>query len=43
MFPLLILDDFMSNTVARVLRHGYRDDDPESIVALLVFALGQLA
>ena len=43
MFPLLILDDFMDNTVAGVLRYGYRDDDPESIVALLVFALGQLA
>jgi hypothetical protein len=42
-FPLLILDDFMNNIVARVLRHGYRDDDPESVVALLVFALGQLA
>jgi hypothetical protein len=43
MFPLLILDDFMNNTVAGVLRYGYGDDDPESIVALLVFALGQLA
>jgi hypothetical protein len=43
MFPLLILDDSVSNVVARVLRHGYRDDDPESVIALLVFALGQLA
>jgi hypothetical protein len=43
MFPLLVMDDFMNNIVAGVLRHGYRDDDPESIIALLVFALGQLA
>lgn len=43
MFPLLILDEFMNNTVARVLQHGYRDDDPEGVIALLVFALGQLA
>jgi hypothetical protein len=43
MFPLLILDDFMDNIVARVLRHGCRDDDPGSVIALLVFALGQLA
>jgi hypothetical protein len=43
MFSLLILDEFMSNVVAKVLRHGYRDDDHESVIALLVFALGQLA
>jgi hypothetical protein len=43
MFPLLILDDFKNNVVAKLLVHGYRDEDPESVLALLVFALGQLA
>jgi hypothetical protein len=43
MFPLLILDEFKNNVVAKLLIHGYRDDDPESVLALLVFALGQLA
>jgi hypothetical protein len=41
--PLLDLDLFMDSVVARLLREGYRDDDPESVLALLVFALGQLA
>lgn len=34
---------FVDEVVARLLRQGYRDDDPESVIALLVFALGQLA
>jgi hypothetical protein len=43
MFPLLILDEFKNKVVAKLLIHGYREDDPESVLALLVFALGQLA
>lgn len=43
LLPLLDLDLFMDGIVARLLRDGYRDDDPESVLALLVFALGQLA
>jgi hypothetical protein len=43
LLPLLDLDLFMDGVVARLLREGYRDDDPESVLALLVFALGQLA
>ncbi|KAM0714186.1 hypothetical protein Q7P37_009973 [Cladosporium fusiforme] len=43
LLPLLDLDLFMDRTVSRLLRDGYRDDDPESVLALLVFALGQLA
>lgn len=43
LLPLLDLDLFMDSIVTRVLREGYRNDDLESVVALLVFALGQLA
>lgn len=43
LLPLLDQDLFMDGIVARLLRDGYRDDDPESVLALLVFALGQLA
>jgi hypothetical protein len=43
LLPLLNLDDFLGGVVARLLREGFRDDDPESVLALLVFALGQLA
>ncbi|KAM0698008.1 hypothetical protein Q7P36_002862 [Cladosporium allicinum] len=43
LLPLLDLDIFVGGAVARFLREGYRDDDPQSVLALLVFALGQLA
>jgi hypothetical protein len=43
LLPLLDLNDFLDDVVARLLREGFRDDDPESVLALLVFALGQLA
>jgi hypothetical protein len=43
LLPLLNPDDFIGGVVARLLREGYKDDDPESVLALLVFALGQLA
>lgn len=42
-FPLLIRDDFKDNVVAKVLLHGYAYDDPGSVLALFVFALGRLA
>jgi hypothetical protein len=34
---------FVDGVVARLLQEGYRDDEPEGVLALLVFALGQLA
>lgn len=43
LLPLLDPDIFMDRVVARLLREGYQDDDPESFLALTVFALGQLA
>jgi hypothetical protein len=43
LLPLLNSNDFLGGVVARLLREGFRDDDPESVLALLVFALGQLA
>jgi hypothetical protein len=43
LFPLLDSDLFMDGIVARLLHQGYRDDDPEGVLALLVFALGRLA
>lgn len=39
-----ILDyDTMNEVVARLSREGYADCDPQSVVALLVYSLGQLA
>lgn len=43
LFPLLDLDLFMDRVVTKVLCQGYGDDDPESVLALLVFALSRLA
>jgi hypothetical protein len=43
LLPLLDPDIFISGAVARLLREGYKDDDLEGVLALLVFALGQLA
>lgn len=43
LLPLLDPDIFMDRVVARLLREGYQDNDPESVLALTVFALGQLA
>lgn len=43
LLPLLISDIFMDRIASRLLQEGYRDDDPEGVLALLVFALGQLA
>jgi hypothetical protein len=43
LFPLLDPDLFMDGAVARLLHQGYRDNDPEGVLALFVFALGRLA
>jgi hypothetical protein len=43
LLPLLEANMFVDGVVPRLLQEGYRDDDPESVLALLVFALGQLA
>lgn len=42
MFPLLIMDDFKDNMGKRLVQ-GYANDDEESVLALLVLALGELA
>ncbi|KAH9845066.1 GAL4-like Zn(II)2Cys6 (or C6 zinc) binuclear cluster DNA-binding domain [Teratosphaeria destructans] len=41
--PLLNREYFMNDVVARLLREGYGDGDPGSVLALLVYALGQVA
>lgn len=43
LFPLLNRDHFMNETVAPLLRDGYADGDVNAVLALLVFALGQVA
>ena len=43
LFPLLNRDTFMNKTVAPLLRDGYGDGDVDAVLALLVFALGQVA
>ena len=43
LFPLLNRDTFMNQTVAPLLRDGYADGDVSAVLALLVFALGQVA
>ncbi|GAB7356885.1 hypothetical protein MBLNU459_g7748t1 [Dothideomycetes sp. NU459] len=43
LFPILDRDSFMSDVVAPVMRNGYSDGDPAACLALLVFALGQVA
>jgi hypothetical protein len=43
LFPLLDRDLFMNMVLARLSRQSCKDDDSECVLALLVFALGQLA
>lgn len=43
LYPLLDQEAFMDEVVARSLREGYKDGDSGSVLALLVFALGQVA
>jgi hypothetical protein len=42
-FPVLNREPFMNEIVAPLLRNGYGDGDPHSVLALLVFAIGQVA
>lgn len=41
--PVLNHDVFMDEVVARLLREGYADGDPQAVLALMVFALGQVS
>lgn len=41
--PILCYDAFTNEVLTRLLREGYADGDPHSILALIVFALGQVA
>jgi len=41
--PILNQDAFMDDVVARLVREGYADGDPSSVLALMVFALGKVA
>ncbi|KAK4546665.1 hypothetical protein LTR36_001883 [Oleoguttula mirabilis] len=43
LYPLLNRESFMNDVVARLLREGYGDGDVGSVLALLVFSLGQVA
>lgn len=43
LFPILDRDSFMSEVVGNVMRYGFADGDPNACLALLVFALGQVA
>lgn len=41
--PILNQDAFMDDVVTRLVREGYSDGDPSSVLALMVFALGKVA
>lgn len=41
--PILNYDAFMNDVVTCLLREGYADGDPQAVLALMVFALGQVA
>ncbi|KAM0722008.1 hypothetical protein Q7P37_002934 [Cladosporium fusiforme] len=43
LFPLLDMHTFLDGVVARLAREGYKDGDPEAVLGLLVFALGEFA
>lgn len=43
LYPLLNRDSFMNDIVAKLMREGYGLGDSGSVLALLVFALGQVA
>ena len=43
LFPLLNRDGFMNDVLPPLLRDGYADGDANAVLALLVFALGQVA
>jgi hypothetical protein len=41
--PILDYDAFSNDIVGKILQEGFVDGDPQSVLALLVFALGQVA
>jgi hypothetical protein len=41
--PILRYDSFRDEISSRLLREGYADGDPECVLALMVYALGQVA
>lgn len=41
--PILDYESFSRNIIGKVLREGFIDGDPQSVLAFLVFALGQIA
>lgn len=41
--PILNQDTFMEDVALPLVREGYPDGDPNSVLALMVFALGQIA
>lgn len=43
LLPILDRESFMNDVVTRVMRDGYGDGDTATVLALLVFALGQVA
>lgn len=43
LFPIIDRDSFMNDIIGPVMRHGFADGDPDACLALLVFALGQVA
>lgn len=43
LFPILDKESFMAEVVAPVMQHGFADGDPSACLALLVFALGEVA
>ncbi|KAL1305957.1 hypothetical protein AAFC00_004095 [Neodothiora populina] len=43
LLPILDQEQFMEDVVGSVMRNGFADGDPSACLALLVFALGQVA
>ncbi|KAK3672625.1 hypothetical protein LTR78_007437 [Recurvomyces mirabilis] len=43
LYPILNQENFMNSIMPRLLREGYGDGDPHSVLALMVFALGCVA
>lgn len=41
--PILNYDSFLVNVVGHISHEGFADGDPQSVLALMVFALGQVA
>lgn len=41
--PVLNRETFMAETISTILQHGFGDGEADTVIALLVFALGQVA